>query len=215
MIELTTETTINTTLVTNWNSSRYEKLKVINLFEKVGNNFSFTLPNNETDDIHIYLGLNKGEINLYLIKSSCDTIENRVCANAVILSNSKVPLHACPTIGTNADTIFWQVANERINNWMNDTSRNSWINNQFENLNPKDAIFQVFIVKSMDIVPGDIHKAYLALKGDNVSGYSADLIIVNSNNQIISKNIEDMVHSVPPFGNLYSDFGLLNYLDIL
>lgn len=209
MSTLATETTIDTSLVVNWNNMRQDERNLPNFFAGIGNNFTFTWPTDITEDFHVYICLdNSNKVSFYLIKDSQDTIKNTSANSFAVLSSDQTPLPRSTSGGSNPNTITWDTANTRINNWLDDDSRNQWISDQFKNGKAEDAIAQVFVVNAMDVVPGMEHTAYLALSGDKTKGFEIDLILVNSNGQITQ--IEDMVHSVPPWGDSLPNFGLIN-----
>ena len=209
-----TQTAIDTASIINWNNERVDENGVSRLLTNLGNNFSFSLPANINKDLHVYIGLNNGNINFTLIEDIHDTDRNTSCADFAQLSSNKEDLPQSSNPNPNPDAISWKVANERISNWNNDNTRNAWISSQFNSGKAEDAIAQVFVVNSMDIVAGQNHQGFLGLVKNSDGTYSIDLIIVNSKDQIQNVQIEDMVHSVPPFGDAYAAFGLLNQLNI-
>jgi hypothetical protein len=211
-----TQTAIDTASIINWNDKRTTENTVSTIFTKAGNNFSFNFPKGINKDLHIYIGYsNEGNINFTLIEDINDTKKNTECADFVEISSSKDSLPNSSNPNPNPNAISWKVANERVSNWNKDDIRNTWISNQFKNESEDDAIAQVFVVNAMDIVAGENHQGYLGLVENENGTYAIDLIIVNSNNQIQPiAQIEDMVHSVPPFGDTYASFGLLNWLNI-
>lgn len=205
---------INKSLITNWNNKRVVKADVIGLFKEAGNFFSFTLNEAITDDLHIYFAINGSERSFYIIKASDDTKENVNYLAHAVMGNAKKTLPPFNQgLEENANTIPWGDANDCINNWISDSKRETWVDNRFANEGANDAIFLAFIVDAIDISVGEEHEFYLSLKEEN-NALNADLIVVNVESGIVSKNIEDMVHSVPPFGDIYSKFGLLESLNI-
>ena len=205
---------IDKNLILNWNTKRVIKADVKELFKEAGNFFSFTLNEAIEDDLHIYFGINGSERSFYIIKASDDTKENENYLAHAAMANTKKALPPFNEgLGENSNTIPWAEANDCVNNWINDSKRETWIDNKFTSEGSNGAIFLAFIVDAIDIAVGEEHEFYLSLKEEN-NLLNADLIVVNVENGIVSKNIEDMVHSVPPFGEIYSDFGLLESLNI-
>jgi hypothetical protein len=205
---------MNKDLIVNWNDIRVKKGEVTDLFKEAGNFFSFTLNEAIADDLHIYFGINGSERSFYIIKASEDTVENESFLAHASMDNAKKTLPVFNTGSTeNENTISWDDANDCINNWISDSKRETWIDDRFAAEGDNGAIFLAFRVDAVDIAVGEEHEFYLSLKEDN-NTLNADLIVVNVESGIVSKNIEDMVHSVPPFGDIYSKFGLLKSLNI-
>ncbi|MCT4581552.1 MAG: hypothetical protein N4A35_09060 [Flavobacteriales bacterium] len=206
---------MNKDIIVNWNDKRVQQEEVVSFFKEVGNFFSFTLDEKLSDKLHIYFGISEAENSFYVIKESEDVESNESFLAHALLSNTKKKLPQLTLKEENNDhSIPWEKANQCINNWINDSVRKSWIDERFASLGSDKAIFLAFVVDSADVKEGKEHDFYLSLKDDENGSFDADLIVVNKTDGIISQNIEDMVHSVPPFGDDYAKFGLLKSLDI-
>lgn len=215
MSNVTSSTAIDTSLIVNWNNLRTNQSNVISTFETIGNNFSFTWPTNVNEDVHVYIGINRNgdAMTMYLVKESQDNNQNGDFTSIGTLSNTKDKLPQEQGRNTNPDSIPWSEANTRVNNWIDDNNRKQWITNQFATSpKPEDAILLAFKVNALDIIAGQSHTGFLALSGNTNTGFAVDLIVVNSNGNILLT--QDMVHSVPPFGDSYPSYGLLNQLNI-
>lgn len=202
--------------VPKWNSLRTRMSDVIQEFEQSGNHFSFS-PNAEDSVIHVYFGIEDSSETLQCYVVSFNEQSNLHC-NLVTISESKDTIHFEKVLSNSKQSISIQEGIERIENWINQEVRNQWITSTFNNYGDS-AMALAFVIPTNDLSVGDEHLFYFALEENptSLSGYEADMIIVNYDSGIFI-NLEDMVHSVPPFGRYpstqYDHFEILKELDI-
>ena len=224
------ECTTELASIIEWNNKRKKEEDVISIFEMTGNKFSFVRPPNDNNRIHVYLAFNEdsNKLKLAIVPVKTDSGKTPIiyeCSKAEI---SAEKLDLVLPLGSsqyehNADSISFEEASFRVNNWINDSIRNLWIHSMFvEEHSTK--IFQAFVIKAMDIKVGVTHNAYFALRQDtaNPEVFYPDLIIVNDTTVlnfhgiegIVTRkqisNVEDLVRSVPPFG-LYPETDFSNF----
>jgi len=219
-------TTIDTNSLIKWNSIRKDSSRVKAIFERSGNKFSFQ-KDSLSSNIHAYIGYlsSQKQLSFTLVTAKDDLIPiNLKCLTQKTIKGQKKYLPKFNTINeNNLDSIKWSTAKKRINNWYTDSIRNKWITDRFQG-SDSVAIFQAFVIKAVDFEYGVEHDCYLSLKEtpiNNTVSYTADLVIVNSEtgkivsltqNQLDSKNIEDLTRPVPPFGSNKAEFSTLrNY----
>lgn len=207
--------------VTEWNTERQEKDNVKSIFDQAGNTFSVTFSEPiESDELHFYISWDKKDDNLvfYVVPSNEDTGEQhdeRYIQKCIVSSTKeKLPMNVRDSHNEGRENI----ARERINNWIEQDSRDSWIEERFNGTGPSEAIFQVFVIRTSDFAVGAEHKCYLALKILETGRYQADVMVVNTISQEVFKpsstlaaadDIEDLALPKPPYGGDYSQFGLL------
>ena len=222
---------IDTTAVLAWNELRKNIENVQQCFDNLTNHFSIIRPDESIDSIYVYIGYNKKtkSITLYPISATADSVGNLHCLPTTNINvGDKVDLpKIVPSDTTRADAISLDEAKARVQNWKTDQVRNEWLQNVSSN-NDGEYLGLIYIVHTIDMVPGDLHECYLALEEDPsaIGNYSGDLIIVNtSRNEIVQPEsklttttqgvIEDVVKLGPPFkGISINNFGLLKRLNI-
>jgi hypothetical protein len=230
----TTLADIDTNQVLAWNTMRTNAESVQNCVGELTNHFSIVRPDETVDSIYVYIGYDADPdaeypITLYPIASSADTMGNLKCLQYSHLVNGSMdtlPVSVARHT-SREDAITLADAKTRIGRWIDDTTRNNWIAAVCNDRNG-DKMGQIFVIKTVDMVPEDKHECYLALHEDSaaIGGYHGDLIIVNTRTHEIlqpapisqadmSGVIEDVVRLVPPFKPLEkANFGLLKMLGI-
>ncbi len=211
----------------NWNENR-NVYSTMSSVLATGNMFNFNIVLDEDSKyVHAYPGYIDGQLIYQLIASEYDkeinfemdiTPENvETCS----VQNKQFPL---------GGPIPQPEAATRVGRWNNSTTRNTWILAETTNEN----LFQAFIIPVEDIVSGEDHAAYFALKDGEEDDYIADLVIINTETgmlmttePVVPVEMEtevgivyyDMVRPVPPykagFGREKVNFGLLNYVESL
>lgn len=209
------ESTVNVNIpsVSNWNTERKSKTSVENILGQNGNKFSFQFSDSHVSAVHIYIGYNNadGKINFQVIKAADDTKDNTKAVAVLHPDTVMVPLPEITVVSEGDDPHFisYAEANNRVNDYINPTKRDSWITNSFADGNE---ILQVFVVDAVDFEPGHTYDCYLGLKSNESGGHNPDLIIYNTGSGV-TNGLRDLVGLAPPFKSKgkskKSNFGLL------
>jgi len=210
-------------LIINWDCIRRNKEVVKETFENHGNKFTIEIETEGDYNLQIYAAFDNSTNKFSFFQTPVHNVGNgpqsHKCKELNLsdsLETIVIPLGSATVGENNYDSISFMNAQKRINNWVNDTIRTKWINNTFKNGNDT-SMFRAFLVKISDIEIGKQHECYLALKEsvDSATGeisYMPDIIVMNHimgisppggggiDSFIVEYNLEDMVYSVPPFG---------------
>lgn len=204
---------INESALHKWDIIRKQPDRVKSIFKNSGNKFSFTKKTKDKKGTvyFAYAGYTKknNQLSFTIIKSKKGKKKDSICIATADVNHEKTTLpDYTPVDEDNPEAISWKEANKRINNWIDDSKRNTWIKERFKIAEkPKNAIFYAFYIHDIDFKYGIEHDCYLALRkiSDN---YQAELIIVNTETkQAVSlpfkkqeiANLENLTAPVPPF----------------
>lgn len=231
-----------TDCILNWNAARQNANSVASLLNNAGNYFLLDTGNISSifNKLHIYLGCNETEIQLFALPSIADNFKNLQGSferyqnsnsgkenplNMEGYINSKLlPIavatkkeHIKETIMGEPSPGEQQLINS-INKWGDEGSISNWIENIFEK-GAAEHMIQAFEIDISDFKPGQIHACYFALTAEEV----IDLVIVNTEtNQILNlfkdktnydntSQFRDLATLVPPFGVNGSSLDYANF----
>jgi hypothetical protein len=190
----------------------------MDLFQDMGNYFTFTRKSEGDSLLHVYLAFKNNRLRAYLEPYSNGAYASDQY-NYATFSSEKEALNIGEGItvdSINRHYISPKDAMGRVENWLDDDLRNNWVRSCFTD-EQDTSLVRAFVVDYMDFEMGVEHCCYLALTEDEKSGVlDVDLIVVSNYNALITLTeghilLEDMVHSVPPFGKkslAYSNFTL-------
>lgn len=189
------------------------------------------------DYLHVYAGLDeKNKMTLFAVNSGNDTKKNglnnlqklELKTDSTFLNDSLEVV-----IPKNKDHWISQAdAQQRINNWKSKSIRDSWVTQRYQidslpaSNNPLFSVMVVDVSDFRHLDGANGHACFLSLSDTIINRdtlYSADLIVADYkiDSQVINYVLEDVVHSVPPFGvnsisPLYpSNFGILEKLQLV
>ncbi len=206
--------TVNPSTVQNWNVERTSKTSVQDILSSNGNKFTFQFDNENVSAVHIYIGYDKisGKISFQVIKSADDTKENTKAVAVVNVDAAKSQLPPLDiSSGEDPHFISYEDANQRINDYINSTKRDAWIE---ETLSGGNEIWQAFVVDEIDFEPNSSYDCYLALDTKDEKHY-IDLIVYNTSAGV-ENGLRDMSMPCPPYGisgkTAIDKFGLLQNL---
>lgn len=209
--------------IQDWNAIRNDEVAVSAVLDQ-GNVFSFSITFDPLDSpyIHAYPAIIEGQMFFQVIASGDDKIVNfDIDERPPGVVTCEVTTKQLPSEVTG--TITPKEAFTRLGNWEDTETREEWIGNA----TAAELMYQAFNIPSEDIVSGDPHNAFFALRYDSTASvYVADLIIINTSTNIVVSVVSkvdttlgttfyDMTKPVPPFvaldGRALINFGLLNY----
>ncbi len=209
----TNSTSIDFNGISEWSKMLSSKGDLKNILQNAGNRFNFSFAGNQTADVHIYFSYDSEnqELSFQVINASQDTKENK---QAVAIKSTGTTKKALPDLSNIADSnpnfIDYTTASQRVNDYMNDSKRNAWLDQLFsKNLD----VAQAFVVDAIDFEPGSSYDCFLGLKTLEDESQEIDLLVYNTS-QSIQVGIRDMSIPIPPYkgsGALSRDkFGALD-----
>lgn len=206
----------NKPYVEQWVNSNTDAVTINKYLDDSGNKIQFSFLTVD-DSVHVYLGVDSsGILNATVIPTDGDTITNGQCIGIESFNTTKEALPVFVPKGTDPDSISWDVANSRINLWMDATARAAYVNQSVAS--SSDPLVLSFYVNKMDFPSGNVHYGYLGLietTVDGVSVYTPDLIIKSVGTE--GTYLEDLTKLIPPFKPLtvtaQPNFGLYNQIN--
>ncbi len=188
--------------IRNWMDNRDNKSVLERLFA-IGNAFCFELEDELPADsyLHAYPSITEsGNLQFIVIPSQYD-VKNAPDGAFSHATQCNVQVH--PFSHGLGGPLPEEVAIKRMEDW--DNEHVPWIS---ENVATPNGIYEALVIPADDIITGDVHWAFFALKTQPAAtgGFAADLIIYNQSTmqivypQSISPLYYDMVRPVPPYG---------------
>lgn len=206
----------NKPYVEQWVNSNTDAVTINKYLDDSGNKIQFSFLSVD-DSVHVYLGVDSsGILNATVIPTDGDTITNGQCIGIESFNTTKEALPVFVPIGNDPDSISWDVANSRINLWMDATARTAYVNQS--TASSEGPLVLSFYVNEMDFPSGNVHYGYLGLIETTVGGvtvYTPDLIIRSVAPE--GTYLEDLANPVPPWKHgtvaAKQNFGLYNQIN--
>lgn len=216
------------TQIKEWNSTIQG-----NLNDSINHCMSFQITKadfNDSDRLHIYVGVSEGILTFYAISSNEDVYNNDPLSKLIPL-NTDI-LNGLPNgyqfksmSNTGADRISSQTAYDRVDSWNTSSVKEDWVNQKYSAKNPDgpfaklNPLMSAFYINICDLDvnedPNQSHHCILALVPiPDTDTYNADLIVANTfvSSETVHYNTNDMVHLSPPCST--AAFGVLAQLDL-
>lgn len=194
----TNSTAIDFNGISQWKQKLDSKQDLKSILQNAGNRFSFSFEDEQTADVHIYFSYDSEnqELSFQVIKANYDTSEN---TKAIAIKSTGVTKNALPDLSdvtdSNPNFIDFSTASQRVNDYMNDSKRDAWLDHLFlKNLD----VVQVFVVDAIDFEPGSIYECYLGLKNEIGGSQAIDMMVYNASDSVLV-GVRDMAKPVPPF----------------
>ncbi len=161
--------------------------------------------NSHNGPLHCYPGIHEGQPALIILPAEYDKQQKLNNADIKICPLRSLPKPLTPPTDTDTDDfeeISLEVAQERIDRWINLEQRYNW----FNRVGP----YQCLVFPTDDLIDGHHYTVYLALSGTD-SQLAGDLIMMQNDHAL---SLYDTVQLIPPFGESEvtqpTDFALFN-----